>query len=280
MSNTPAMLRHAVLSSACVVALMGCGQPSMAPAAKVDGKIVSQQAVATAVPQNDQHQRDVQLQAFIAEQLLANAAVDAKLDQQADVAAQLEIARRNILARAYVNKVSAGLPALTDGEIRDYYDKHPALFSKRRIYRLQEIAMSAPRERIAAIQEAFRSLHTFNDRAEWLKKEAVPFTVGVAVKPAEELPADLIVTMLEMNDGSSFDLPTANGLTTVQITGIEEKPLSLAQARPYIERFVSNERVGNVREREVERLRKESTIDYFKPYDERAGRAAAPLTTR
>lgn len=248
------------------IACMGCSPTSMPPAASVDGNVVSQQAVALALPDAKADKRQAQLDAFVSEQLLADAAVSEKLDGQDDIRAALEIARRTTLARAYVSKLRAAIPAPAAAAVQDFYDKHPALFSKRRIYRLQEIAIAAPAERVNDIKEAFRSQKTFNDRASWLKKEMIPFKVGVTVKPAEELPSELVADMLQMSDGTTFDLPSASGFTTVQITGIEEKPVTLAQAQAFIQTYLLNQQAGKVIEQETARLRKAATVQYFTPY--------------
>lgn len=222
------------------------------------------------MPDGDLKKRQARLDAFVSEELYAQAAISDQLDRKPEVVAALEIARRSTLARAYVAKLRAGLSAATDAEVQDFYDKHPELFSQRRIYRLQEIAIVAAGTRVDEIKNAFKALGTFNDRANWLKNEQIPFKVGVTVKPADELPADLVRAMLQMKDGSSFYLPSERGFTTVQITGIEESPLTKLQATPHIQRFLLNQRLAGLLAQETERLRKASKIQYFAPYEEKA----------
>ncbi len=52
---------------------------------------------------------------------------------------QIEAARREIIARAYAEKIGQGAPKPTAQEVNAYYEAHPALFSQRRIYNLQEV---------------------------------------------------------------------------------------------------------------------------------------------
>lgn len=263
---------RAVFTIMIVAALAGCGKSGqgevsvIAPAARVDGVAISQQAVVTAVPASDERARKAQLETFVAEQLLANAAVLIKLDSDAAVMAALEEARRQVLAKAYIAKRKADLPPPSDQEIRAFYDEHPELFAKRRVYRLQEIVITAPADRIDEIAKRVDSLKTFDALAKWLKEKNLPFTVGVAVKPAEEWPSDLLSTLAKLKDGNAFNMRHATGLTVVQVTAAEDKPVDVAQARVAIERFIANRKLGELINQETGRLRRAAKIEYLGPY--------------
>ena len=66
---------------------------------------------------------------------------------------QLEAARREIISRAYLEKLGEGAPKPTPEEIKKYYADKPALFSARRIYSIQEIAIEARPEQVPALRE-------------------------------------------------------------------------------------------------------------------------------
>jgi EpsD family peptidyl-prolyl cis-trans isomerase len=236
------------------------------PAAIVDGTAISHQSVVAAVPEGDLTQRNAQLDTFISEQLLANAAVRDNIDKDAAVVSALETSRRQTLALAYITTKSKALPKPTSAEIAAFYAEHPELFAQRRIFRLQEIAIQIPPERIANVTERFRDLTTFNDRARWLEQEGLSFTTGVTVKPAEDIPADLLSVLSKLQDGDAFNMPTENGLATVQITGIEDQPLSLEQAKSFIEQYLNNQRLGEMINQETRRLRESAVIEYIRPY--------------
>lgn len=260
-----ALLLLAIVCAGCARQDAG-GASANEPAAIVDGVAISQQSVIAAVPEEDFTRRNAQLDAFISEQLLANAAVRDKLDTDVAVVAAQETARRQTLARAYIARKSAALPKPTSEEINAFYEEHPELFAQRRIFRLQEIAIVVSPERIAEVTERFRDLNTFKDRAGWLEQEGLSFTTGVTVKPAEDIPADLLSVLVSLQDGDAFNMPTENGLATVQITGVEDQPLTLTQAESFIERFLSNQRLGEMLNQETERLRDSAEIEYFPPY--------------
>jgi EpsD family peptidyl-prolyl cis-trans isomerase len=246
------------------------GARAIKPAATVDGIAISQQSVMAAVPVDDDKRRKAQLDTFVAEQVLANAAVRDKLDADVAVVSALETARRQVLARAYIAKKGAALPKPTSDEIIAFYQQHPELFAQRRIFRLQEIAIAVPPERVADITARFHDLKTFNARAEWLKKTGIPFTIGVGVKAAEDIPADLLSTLTRLKDGDAFNMPSEKGLAVIQITGVESQPLTVTQAQPFIERFLRNQRLGEMINQESKRLRDSARIEYFPPYSAKA----------
>jgi EpsD family peptidyl-prolyl cis-trans isomerase len=218
------------------------------------------------VPTGDAKRRAAQLDAFVSEQLLANAALRAGLDKTAAVTAAGEGERRQALARAYLVKKAAALGPIRSNDIERYYARHPELFAQRRIYRLQEIVVTAPPDRVAEVIARFATLDTFQKRRDWLESMQLPFTVGVAVLAAEDLPADMLVSIARLPEGSVFNVRSDQGVTAIQITGLEEKPLTLAQARTAIERFLTNQRSATLAEREVQRLRRAAKIEYFPPY--------------
>ena len=248
--------------------LAACGGNNAAapPAAKVDGAAISQVAVIAAAPSGTDAQRKAQLEISIAEQLLAQAAAKEKLDVDANVVASIETSKRQILARAYLAKRAAAQAKITEGDVKSFYDQHPELFAERKVYRLQEIAITVPSDRIGDISKKFQGMKTFSERAAWLKKNDIAFTTGVVVKGAEEWPADLLTRLSQMKDGTAFDLANAKGFSTMQLTGIEPQPLTLAQAQGQITRFISNQRVGDLWNQETKTLRAAAKIEYFAPY--------------
>jgi EpsD family peptidyl-prolyl cis-trans isomerase len=262
---------HSLAAALAAFCALGHAQTqTLQPAAKVDGIAISQQSVNQAVPEDNALRKKAQLATFVSEQLLANAAVREKLDADPAVTASMDTARRQILARAYIAKRGAAIAKPSAEEVRSFFNQHPELFSARRIYRLQQILATVAPERINEVTDQFHRLKTFNARADWLKKAGIPFTVAVAVKPAEDLPMDLLTLLTKAKKGDTFNVPGDQGITTVQVTGVESKPLTLPQAQAYIERFLANQRIGTLINQETERLRGSAKIEYFAPYAAKA----------
>src|SRR5208282_1989748 len=86
------------------------------------------------------------LGSLVNQQLLVQQAIERKLDRDPQVLGALEAARLNILAQAYVQRVIAPQAKPTEQEVRQYYADNPALFSERKVYRLQELSIEASAE--------------------------------------------------------------------------------------------------------------------------------------
>lgn len=242
------------------------GNTALKTAAKVDGAVVSEQALTGTLPQGAEQRTSQQLENLINEQLLANAAVAAKLDTDPVAQGALEEARRGVLARVYIRKQTSAIAKPGEEEVAAYYRAHPELFAQRNVYRLQEIAVQADPGRIAEIDEKFRGLKTFDERAALLKTMGVPFRTGATVKGAEELPSDLLANVAKMPENAAFVLKNQAGATFVQITGIEAQPVSEAGARVSIERFLSNQRLSALLDTETRRLRAAAKVEYVAPH--------------
>ena len=100
------------------------------------------------------------LDQLIDEQIVAQKAVAAKLDKDPKVIAQIEAARRDILARRFLESAAetAGKPA--DDAVQKFYDGRPALFAQRKVYTLQRIDIQAPDDRRTEVDAHVQSLKT------------------------------------------------------------------------------------------------------------------------
>ena len=83
---------------------------------------------------------------MIDQELALQKAEEQKLDREPKVVQQLEAARREIVARAYAERVGDSAPKPTPDEIRKYYEQNPALFKDRRVYSIQELFIEAKPE--------------------------------------------------------------------------------------------------------------------------------------
>jgi EpsD family peptidyl-prolyl cis-trans isomerase len=81
---------------------------------------------------------------LVNEQLTVQQALLHKLDRSSEVMMQIEAARREILTKAYLKELIAGLPKPSLEDTKKFYDEHPELFSERRLYSLQLITITNP----------------------------------------------------------------------------------------------------------------------------------------
>jgi len=238
-------------------------------AAKLNGVTITEVQVDYASRRSgsaSQPERQADLERLITQQLFAEEAVRKKIDQDVRVIAALKAARNEILAQAYRENEANNAPRPTATMVQAYYDAHPALFSERAVYKLQEINIQPDRTQSAAVIDRYNRIKTLDDMVEWLKLNNIPYKTGVTVKSAEELPADLLEPVSQLQEGQVIKVTTDPGIAIVQLTGKRTVPVTISEAKPDIERFLTRQTLGEQMARTASRLRKEATVEYYPPY--------------
>lgn len=279
-----------------VVALMaGCGdkkdgtaeegKPTQV-AAKVNGTELTVSQVNYAlqrIPNLDKDQsKAASLQVIrnlVDQEVLAQKAQSEKLDRDPVVVQALDAARRQIMAEAYMSR-KLGTPAEpTDAEVSDYFNKHPELFTKRKIYRLQELAIKAPKEKQEVIRKQLADSKTLGDFAAWLKDEKYPVQASQGVKPAEQLPQALLPKLAEMPDGQAMVVNTPEGLLVILLADSQVQPVTLEQAKPAIVRLLQNEARQKAAKAELDKVKAEAKIEYVGEFADAGKEAPAADAT-
>lgn len=269
------------------VALVACGDKKDAPIASQTAVKVNKDEITVHqinfVLQQQRNLRPEQadaaskqiLERLIDQQLALQKADDLKLDRDPRVVQQLEASRRDILARAYLEKVGEAAARPTPQEVQAYYDEQPALFKERRIYSLQEISIEAKPEQIPVLRERLGAAKNINEFIDYLKAQNFRFSGNQAVRAAEQLPLRSLEAFARMRDGQAALVPAPNGVQVVVLAGSRSQPVSLDQARPAIEQFILNERRRKLVEEDVKAMRAAATVEYVGKYAESAASAPA-----
>ena len=206
------------------------------------------------------------LKSMVDEQLLVQKAVADKLDRDPQVVQALDAARRQILAQSLLQRLIAGQTKPSDAEIVDYYGKNPALFSDRRIYRLEEVNVQVTPASLATVKAQLQKTTNLGDFGLWLKEQKIPARGGQVTKAAEQLPLELLPHLEKMKSGQTFIFTSPGTLTIVALIGSESHPLTQEQARPMIERFLANAKKREVADAELKKLKASAKIEYLGDY--------------
>ena len=200
------------------------------------------------------------LERLIEQQLVFEQATDKKLDRSPEVMMALEASKRDIVAQAYIKQIVAALPKPADADVTKYYAEHPALFSRRRVYSLQEISF-APRPEIT--EEAKRmaaSGRSIEDIAGWLKSKGVQFRVSGGVRPAEDVSMEILPGLAELKDGQIGVFSGERSTTVVRVIASQSAPVDEATARERIQAYLHNAAAQRAVKEEVARLKAAATI--------------------
>ncbi len=181
------------------------------------------------------------LDQLINEEIVAQKAVAAKLDQDPKVVQQLEAARRDILARRFIEQAAETAGKPSEDAVQKFYDSRPALFAQRKVYTLQRTDIQAPAERRAEVVTQVQALKTLAKLTDWLKSQKLVSTTRQEQDASEQVPSTMQDKLATMKDGESMELPSPAGVTVITLVSVTAAPKTLADARPTIEQFLSSQ---------------------------------------
>jgi hypothetical protein len=188
----------------------------------------------------------------------------------------IEASKRQILSQAYLEQLAGQAQRPSAEEIAKFYGERPELFAERKIYRLQELAISArPEITQDALEAEVRKAKSLNDVVAWLKSKNVPFNANSTVKPAEQLPLEVVPRLAQLQPGQVMLMPAQQGYLLVQVAATEKQPLDEKQAQPFIEQFLTNQKRLELARNEVKSLRGTAKIEYVGDFARGAPAAAA-----
>jgi EpsD family peptidyl-prolyl cis-trans isomerase len=249
------------LAAMAVVALCGCGPKKDAAAsdgtgtgtgtdviAKVNGDEVSAAQLTLALQKQrgmrpdagDAASKQV-LDDLINEQIVAQKAIATKLDKDPKVIAQIEAARRDILARRFIEAAAETTGKPTDEAIQKFYDSRPALFAKRQVFTLQRTDIQAPDERRADVDAQVKASKSPAKLADWLKSQKLTFTSKQEQDASEQLPQNVLDKLATLKDGESTVVPSQFGVSALTLISSAAAPKALADAKPAIEQYLANQ---------------------------------------
>src|SRR4051812_81995 len=118
------------------------------------------------------------LHRLIDQQLARQQAIEQKLDRSPKIMQTIEIAKSEVLARAYLEQIAAALPPPAPWEINKYYSEHPELFAKRRLFNIEEIVLVAKPDVAVGLREQVSRARSMQEIADWLRAHDTSFAIN------------------------------------------------------------------------------------------------------
>jgi EpsD family peptidyl-prolyl cis-trans isomerase len=212
------------------------------------------------------------LDRLVEQQLAVQQAIKKKLDRSPAVVQAIEVARADILARAYADDISRSQPKPTPDEVKKYYAEHPELFAQRRLYSLEEIAVE-PKEGIAAgLREQLAKRRSLRDIVAWLQSQGAQFVANRGARAAEQLPMEMLSRLQAMKDGEIQVFESGGRYNVVRIAASKNEPVDEATASAPIQHYLFNRRASDAAANEMKALKAGAAIEYLGEF---AGELAA-----
>jgi EpsD family peptidyl-prolyl cis-trans isomerase len=271
----------------CSVFLAGCNKPAEKPASQVAAKVNKQELTVHQInflleqqrglkPEQAEVARKQALERLIDQELAIQKADEIKLDRDPRVMQKIEAARRDIIARAYFDRVGDGASKPTDSQIYKYYNDNPALFAERRVYQLQEWSVEAAPAQVDDLRTRAQAAKVMTEFTEYLKAHSLKFEFKHAIRAAEQLPLNSLATFGKMTDGEKLINVKPNGLQVVALVDSRREPLELARVRSAIEQFLMNEHKSRIVADDLKALRVAAAIRYMGSFEDAIDAASQP----
>jgi EpsD family peptidyl-prolyl cis-trans isomerase len=272
-----------------VVAIAACGsgrgdKPATQMAARVNGDEITIHQVnavlarAAGVTEDNAAQAKTEiLERLIDQQLAVQQAEENKLDRTPDVVQAIDSARREILARAYLEQAALAQARPTAEAVRRYYVDHPELFSQRRIYNLRELLVPADTALADEIKRWVVQGKTIQEMAAVLKGRQLRVVTNAAVLPAEQLPLDSVARFHAMRDGETMVVESPRGLTVAHLVSSLANPVDEGVALRRVEQFLTLRANAAAAAAETNVLREKARIDRMGEFAAAGAVASVPL---
>ena len=267
------LVRTAVLITLVPLLVMGCSKKDKVATqavAVVDGQEISVHQINTVLSKVNgvtpdtlpKVKREI-LDGLVEQQLAINLATSTKLDRSPEVVTAIENAKREIIARAALEQIRNALPKPTDEEAKVYFDAHPELFSQRRVFSLQEIAIDKATPNLDEVRSKVATAKSIEEVAEWLTQKGVPFKPSAGTRPAEQIPLEVLPKLHQFQDGQMGLIEGNDAHLIERVVASKTLPIPEAQAMPRIKVFLANQRGVEAIKREKEAMKAKAKVEYL-----------------
>ncbi len=280
-----------------VILLTACGKhdgnkASTQVAAQVDGTEISllqvNQVLRNAgniAPENASKVRNQILDKLIDQQVIVKKAMNDNLDRSPEVMVAIEAAKKDILAKAYLQKLVSSTVKISNQQVKDYYSAHEGLFSKRRIYTLQDVSTLKNDQALTAVNEALAKQRDMQEVTDALNAQSIKYTKDIYTRAAEQIPLDVLDKIQSLKDGEILAIDIADTLHILLVVKTEDSPVTLTEATPVIKNYLFNVQGKQLVEDKMKQLRAQANVvlkgDFTKvPHVETASKTEPALAPK
>jgi EpsD family peptidyl-prolyl cis-trans isomerase len=275
----------ALLVAASVLA--GCGNKDVSGPTQVVAKVGGEEITELQVNQALERQQGLKpeqlepvsrklVSGLVEQEIVLQKARDLKIDRDQRVVQNVEALKREVIARAYLDRIAEGAAKPSPKELQIYFDENPMLFKQRRIYTFQELSVKVSDEQKAGIETQLAALKSPADLEAYLKAQQIPTRSERTTAAAENVPLPVLQRVATLKPGQGLIVPANGGIRILLLVSAQDSPVTEEQARPAINAFLMNQRKRQVVENELASLHKGAKVEYFGKYADLAASAALP----
>ena len=213
-------------------------------------------------PEQAELARQKLAKSLVDQQVLVNAAMADKLDRDPNVLMDIEGAKREILAKAYMARhLTAGKP--TEGEVKAYYEQHPDLFAQRKVYDLLVIRLqNVDRDKLAEIGKRADAGASLVELQAFLSEQGFATSVASEQKGAEHLPLDALPKFAQLQARNVLVLSAGSNVALYEVVNSKAESVPVERAKPFIEAYLGNKSRAAQAEKLFADLKQKASIQY------------------
>ena len=204
--------------------------------------------------------RDKLLEKLVDRQLAVQQALAQNLERRPDVMLRLEEARRDILATAYAEEIARKHQAPDENAAARYYAAHPGLFAERRVYRLREISIPGDAPALAGAEARLARRERLGAVVEWLQQQGGRYGDQLALRPAEQLPIEVVDKLSRSKPGDTVAVRLPRALVAYEVLSAEAAALSWNAAAPIIKAHLAKQQGSSALAADLQQLRASASI--------------------
>jgi len=200
---------------------------------------------------------------LINQSLIMQQAKADKLEREPGVMMAMEIAKKQILTEEWLQRKMKSITKPSAQEVEDFYNTHPELFEKRKVFQLKELFIDNSAASSLKIDQIIGNTEDLNTLEQNLDANKIPFNVNMATLAAEQLPMGRLPLLSALPNGHFIKMTSEKGVLIQGVLSAKESPIEKTKAASFIEAFLYNQVRKKETEVVVKQLHDAAKIEYL-----------------
>ena len=202
-------------------------------------------------PKQRKRAEQAALQQIVSRKILADIALERKLDKSPGYLLQERRARDALLVQMLQQQIASQVPRPTRQDAGRFIEQNPALFAERKIFTLDQIAFAQP----ASLDtlKHLGPLKTLTEVEQQLTRDNVKFERQPAALDSLSVPPALLKQITALPPGEVFVVPSRGGVLTANvITASRVESFGGDRATNYAMNLILQQRVADAAKRDLD----------------------------
>jgi EpsD family peptidyl-prolyl cis-trans isomerase len=200
---------------------------------------------------------------LIDQSLIMQQAMADKLEREPNVMTAMENAKKQILTEAWLQRKMQSVKKPSAQEIEDFYNTHPELFGKRKVFQLKEFFIESSAASALKIDQIIGNTVDISTLEQNLETNKIPFNVNMATVAAEQLPMERLPLLSTLPNGHFIKVPSENGVLIQGVLSAKESPIDKTKAASFIEAALYNQARKKDTYAAIKQLHDTAKIEYL-----------------